>query len=437
MQPLEIPHQPSILIDRVLPGDKSISHRAAILASIAEGESILRNVAPGEDLASTIRCLIQLGVEIRSSPNEIRIYGKGLFGLGRSERYLDCGNSGTTARLLSGVLAGQKFNSVLTGDSSLSCRPMGRIVEPLRHMGANIRTTERGTLPMHITGSSLNAIRHTMQVPSAQVKSGVLLAGLYAHGETTVLETSQTRDHTERLLPVIQKTESQDGRILSIKGGSSVRPFDMTIPGDFSSSAFFMGVGAMIPHSQIQLRKVGLNPTRTGLLDVLIKMGVCVRITNRTDDTIEPFGDISVTHHETPLKGCSLSGKVIPNIIDEIPILAVLGTLTDSGLEIRSASELRRKECDRIAALVYNLRNMGAEVDEFEDGFFVHPCTLKPAAIKTFGDHRIAMAFTVAALSAGGGSTIDDTACINISFPDFFEYLGVHTNRHSYTTMFC
>lgn len=431
MRPFDIHCSNGIYVDKELPGDKSISHRVAIIAAIAEGESIIQNMATGADVISTLQCLSQLGVEIETSAREIRVKGKGLNGLRKTDRHLDCGNSGTTARLLAGVLAGQPFESVLAGDESLSRRPMRRIANPLGRMGAGIQISEGGTLPMAISGTVLKGLSHTLEVASAQVKSCILLAGMYAQGETTILETIPTRDHTERLLPFIRKEFLPDAHKLTVHGGCSISPFHMAVPGDFSSAAFLIAAGILIPDSKIRLRRVGLNPTRTGLLDVLGRMGAQVTIENQVEEAIEPFGDIVVSYNGQTLQGCLLDKKIIASIIDEIPILAVLGTQTDSGLEIRNASELRNKECDRITALAYNLRQMGAEVDEFEDGLFVHPSTLKPASIKTFGDHRIAMAFTIAAMAAGGISTIDDSECIAISFPGFMKYLDIEpTDRH-------
>ncbi|MBL7994205.1 3-phosphoshikimate 1-carboxyvinyltransferase [bacterium] len=425
MRPSDIHCSNGIYIDKELPGDKSISHRAAIIAAIADGESVIQNSATGDDLVSTLQCLSQLGVEIETSATEIRVKGQGLNGLRKPDRHLDCGNSGTTARLLAGVLAGQPFESVLIGDESLSRRPMGRIAIPLRRMGAGIKISDNGTLPMTISGSTLMGLSHTLEVASAQVKSCLLLAGLCAEGETAIFETIPTRDHTERLLPFIRKEILHDGHKLTVHGRCSISPFNLTVPGDFSSAAFLIAAGILIPDSHIRLRRVGLNPTRTGLLDVLGEMGARVTIENHVEDAIEPYGDLVVSYHGETLQGCLLDEKIIPSLIDEIPILAVIGTRTNSGLEIRYASELRYKECDRIMALVYNLRQMGAEVDEFEDGLFVHPSSLRPAGIKTFGDHRIAMAFVIAAMAAGGVSTIDDSECIEISFPGFMKYMGI------------
>ena len=424
-------------IDRSLPGDKSISHRAVIAASIAEGDSVIENVSDGADVASSIRCMRQLGVDITPSGRVTSIKGQGLYGLRRPDLPLNCGNSGTTARLLAGILAGQKFDSILTGDPSLSRRPMRRIAEPLRQMGASIDLSDHDTLPVRISGVPLRAIHYSMNVPSAQVKSCILLAGLYAEGDTCVTEIVPTRDHTERMITAIRKNENSGIHNLAVKGGTKLPALNMTIPGDLSSASFLIAAGLLIPNSKVLLRGVGLNPTRTGFLEILKIMGVDIGIENSYTGSGEPYGDIHVASRQQVLTGGRLDGSVIPNIIDEIPILAVLGTQTEFGLEIRNASELRHKECDRIEAIVYNLRQMGARVTEYDDGFFVHPSELGSGAIKSFGDHRIAMAFTVAALAGKGISTLDDTDCVAVSFPDFFDYVKINTSERLHRVPVC
>ncbi len=429
MSPLIIHPSKGIQIDRYLPGDKSISHRALILAALANGRSILKNIGTGRDTVSTLRCLQGLGVDLKISDRDARIDGKGLRGLREPAGPLDCGNSGTTARLLAGVLAGQAFGSILTGDASLSRRPMRRIAEPLAEMGANMTVSAEGTLPMELNGGSLKGILYDLRVPSAQVKSCVLLAGLYADGETRVFETIPTRDHTERLMR-LSRSEKNGKFGTTVRGGTELQPFDMNIPGDFSSAALLITAALMIPGSRVRLRNVVLNPTRTGFLEVLKSMGATVAVENFHSKAVEPFGDLVLETDETPLRGCALKGSVIPGIIDEIPALAVLGTRTDTGIEIRDAGELRHKECDRIAAIVYNLRNMGAHVEEYEDGFFVYPSKLTPAEIRSFDDHRIAMAFTAAAMALGGPSVLDDASSVAVSFPEFFEYIGITANEY-------
>jgi 3-phosphoshikimate 1-carboxyvinyltransferase len=417
-------------IDRALPGDKSISHRALILAAIAEGASVIRNISTGADVESTIRCLEQIGIKIQKASEELIVNGKGLYGFQAPAKPLDCGNSGTTARLLTGILAGQTFTTRLSGDNSLSQRPMKRIADPLTQMGAALRLSESGTMPFEISGRQLNGITYTLPIPSAQVKSCILLAGLYAEGETRVIEPVPSRDHTERMLGSVKRSEHNGAIELVVKKGQTPKPMNITIPGDFSSAVFLITVGLMAPDSKVTLRQVGLNPTRVAFLDVLRKMGARVTIENHSRDEAEPYGDISVETLERPLRSICAQGKDIPGLIDEIPALAVLGTRTDAGLEVRDAGELRHKECDRISAIVHNLRAMGAEVDEFDDGFFVHPSAVCPGPIRSYGDHRIAMAFTAAALSLSGKSSLDDPACVDVSFPEFFEYAGIPAVEH-------
>lgn len=436
MTAIEIRPVKGLHIDQSLPGDKSISHRAVIVASIAEGPSDFKNLSNSADVASTLSCMRQLGVGMTSSGSTTTIHGRGLNGLRKSDRPLNCGNSGTTSRLLAGMLAGQKFDTLLTGDASLSRRPMKRLADPLRRMGASIELSVQDTLPMAITGSALRGIRYVMEVPSAQVKSGVLFAGLYATGETTVIETLPTRDHTERMISAVIRADHQYGH-LSVRGGTRLSAFNMNIPGDFSSGAFLIAAGLLVPDSRVVLRGIGLNPTRTGFLEALKKMNANIIIKNANAGVPEPYGDIFVSSQKKKLSGGRFDGSWIPNIIDELPILAVLGTQTESGIEIRGASELRHKECDRIAAIVYNLHQLGARVTEYDDGFFVHPSELGSCAIKTFGDHRIAMAFTVAALAGKGTSTLDDTECVAISFPDFFKYLNIKANKQQHRAPVC
>lgn len=419
MPALQIRPAQGLHIDRSLPGDKSISHRAVIAASIAEGDSVIKNLSNGADVASTVQCIRQLGVDISFSGTAISITGRGLRGLKKPDRVLDCRNSGTTARLLAGILAGQKFDTLLTGDLSLSRRPMKRIADPLRQMGASISLSVHNTLPMAIAGSTLRGISYSMEVPSAQVKSCILLAGLYAEGDTCVIERRPTRDHTERMISAIRNMERHDGRFLTVRGGTKLSTLNMTIPGDISSAAFLIAAGLLIPDSNVVLRGIGLNPTRTGFLEVLKKNGCKYSYRKSKRRLLRASGDILVSTQRQKLSGGRFDGNWIPNVIDEIPILAVIGTQTESGLEIRDASELRHKECDRIDAIVYNLRQFGARVTEYDDGFFVHPSELKSGAIKSFGDHRTAMAFTIAGLAGKGTSSLDDPECVAISFPDF------------------
>lgn len=409
-----------------LPGDKSISHRAALFSAIAEGTAHIENFSASADCASTLACLRQLGVNIEVNDGRVNITGVGKNGLKVPASDLDCGNSGTTMRLLAGILAGQTFRSVLTGDDSLKKRPMGRVIDPLEKMGAVIESSD-GRAPLTIDGRDpLTAIEYITPVASAQIKSCVLLAGLFAEGKTTVTEREPTRDHTERMLKFlgveIKENRIAEGNSISVSGDSRLTARDMKIPGDISASAFFIVAAACLAGSEITINDVGLNASRTGILDVLSGFGVNIRSENEREVCGEPVADLTINSGITtgdPL----ISGSVIPNIIDEIPILAIFGTQLEHGLEVRDAAELRVKECDRIHAIVENLRRMDAEVEEFADGFKVKRSDLKGAKIDTFGDHRIAMAFAVAGLMAEGETDIEDAACAAVSFPAFFEML--------------
>ncbi|HMW36472.1 MAG TPA: 3-phosphoshikimate 1-carboxyvinyltransferase, partial [bacterium] len=337
-----------IRIDCRIPGDKSITHRAVIFSAMSESIVSLFNIATGADVQSTIDCMRRLGVKVDQNGSELHITGCGMHGFVAPSAPLYCGNSGTTARLLAGILSGQSFKSELSGDASLSRRPMRRIIEPLTQMGAKIKTSAHQTLPIEIEGTELKAIDYSLPIASAQVKSCILLAGHYAKGITTVRESVMTRDHTERLLPTIKKSV-EDGRIsLSVTGGESFRFDHMTIPGDLSSAAFLIATGLLLPESEVTIRHVSLNPTRIAFLEILKKMGADITIHNITEAR-EPYGDI-VTRHTRELKSVQLSGSVVAALIDEIPILAVLGTHLKDGLEVRDARELRNKECDRIEA---------------------------------------------------------------------------------------
>lgn len=407
-------------LDIQLPGDKSISHRAALIAALAEGESTITNYPDGRDCASTLNCLRQLGIKIDETRNGLKIFGKGLKGFSVSPEPLDCGNSGTTARLLAGILAGQNFDSILTGDESLSKRPMNRIIEPLQLMGAGISGSSSGTLPLTIHGKKLKAIDYSMPVASAQVKSCLLLAGLLAEGKTVIRETATTRDHTERMLPGITVERHETSTDISILGGTPIAPRSMTIPADLSSAAFFIVEALLTQDSNIYLRNVTLNPTRTGFLEILKSAGAMISIENKSEKNYEPVGDLRIISQTGSFKPLNLSGNLIPQIIDELPILAVFGTRT--GIEVRDAKELRYKETDRIHAVVSNLRAMHARVEEFEDGFKIFPSMLHGAVVESYGDHRIAMSFAVAGLFAEGTTKIMNADCVNISFPDFFKY---------------
>jgi 3-phosphoshikimate 1-carboxyvinyltransferase len=427
-----------------LPGDKSISHRAAILSALARGRARIANFSTSEDCARTLRCLGQLGVQVSREGTDVLIEGVGLDGLRAPLEPLDCGNSGSTMRMMAGVLAGQGFVSTLTGDESLRSRPMERIIAPLEMMGARIES-EDGHAPLRIKGSRrLKGIRYELPVASAQLKSCILLAGLNADGHTRVIEQlGTTRDHTERMLRwfgvEVSSLQLADNGIMkeaiTIEDYAQFDAESGTVPGDISSAAFFMAAAALLPGSKLRINQVGLNPTRTQLFSVLRSLGVDVQyeLAHRggrlPEDFNEPYGDVKVTGGAglAPLElGRSnvLRGALISQVIDELPVLAVLGSQVLGGISIRDAKELRVKESDRISATVENLRAMGAEVEEHEDGLTIaERVELRGAKLNAHGDHRIAMAFAIAALIAEGETEIAGAECVSVSFPEFFELL--------------
>jgi 3-phosphoshikimate 1-carboxyvinyltransferase len=406
-----------------MPGDKSISHRYAMLAAIAEGPSEIHGFSASADCRSTLECLEQLGVRIDRRDEVLTIQGAGLAGLKPPAGPLDAGNSGTTMRMLAGILAGQPFRSVLTGDASLSRRPMKRVIDPLTRMGARIRSAEGGLPPLEIEGGTLKPIRYELPVPSAQVKSAVLLAGLFAEGETEVIEPVATRDHTEIALEQMGADISRHGRTIAVRGYARLEGRKLYVPGDISSAAFFLVAALLVPESNLVIENVGLNPTRTAILDLLAPMGGRVRVLNVEMVNGELLGNLHV--EASKLQGGEIPPETVPGLIDELPVLAVLGTQTEQGLAFHGAAELRVKESDRIAVVAENLRRMGAEVEEFPDGLRVAgQQKLRGVEIETRGDHRMAMAFTVAGLIADGPTIIRDSACVDVSFPDFFETLA-------------
>jgi 3-phosphoshikimate 1-carboxyvinyltransferase len=430
-----------------LPGDKAISHRAAIIGSLAGGTSRIENFSTGDDCAATLACLRGLGVsaELEASGSLLQIEGGGLKGLRAPAAPLDCRNSGSTMRMLAGVLAGQNFESVLTGDESLQSRPMKRIIAPLEMMGARVLARD-GRAPLQITGKSpLKAISYEMTVPSAQVKSCILLAGLYAREQTHVIEArARTRDHTERMLrwygaTVTDKAKGEEDNstpnTITLEPSTQLRPREFRIPGDISSAAFFIAAACLLPNSRLSICGVGLNPTRTCFLSTLRSLGAEVRTEISPDsrgrwvELDEPFGDITVRGGPglAPVRQQEsnvLCGQLIPQLIDELPMLAVLGTQVIGGITIRDAAELRLKETDRISATVGNLRAMGVRVEEHEDGLTVSDRTpLRGAKLKAHNDHRIAMAFSVAALLAEGDSEVEGAECVSVSFPEFYTLL--------------
>ncbi len=424
-----------------MPGDKSISHRAALIAALAEGTSTIKTFSTSEDCAATLRCLEQLGVAITRRGADVLIQGVGRDGLRAPAAELDCGNSGTTMRLLAGILAGQKFESTLSGDESLRARPMQRIVEPLKMMGAEISSND-GHAPLTIRGRApLQAIDYELLTPSAQVKSCILLAGLDANGRTRVIEAQPTRDHTERMLRAFGvPIETGDGekeneRFISVDGPAAFASHDVDVPGDISSAAYFIAAAALLDDSSLEIDDVGLNPTRTLFLEQMESFGFNVSVGNVREESNEPRGTVTVTSSRAPIATDSenlltLQSGLIPLLIDELPLLAIVGSQIKGGIEIRDAGELRVKESDRIAATVAGLRAMGAEVEEFEDGLRVNgPTRLRAAQIDSRGDHRIAMTFAVAGLLAQGETEIKDAECVAVSFPEFFDLLNSVVER--------
>jgi len=410
----------------MLPGDKSISHRYAMLSAIAEGDSVIRHFAASRDCHSTLHCLSALGAAVDETGDTVTIRGRGLRGLRAPEKPLDAENSGTTIRLLSGILAGQDFACSLTGDDSLSNRPMGRIIQPLRLMGVEIKSRERELPPLVISGGALKGIRYSLPVASAQVKSCVLLAGLYAAGTTAVEETIPTRDHTEIALREFGGNVRVSGNWIEVDPVPRLRAQQLTVPGDLSGAAFFLVAAAVVPDSELTLPCVSLNGRRRELLNYLERAGMDISVENETVEAGEARGDLRVRYNPAFLKRRmpDIKGAETAALIDEIPVLAVLGAETAGGLEISDAGELRVKESDRISTLADNLRAMGADVVEKPDGLIIRGGRkLRGADIVTRKDHRIAMAFAVAGLAADGETHIHDAECANVSFPDFWNAL--------------
>jgi 3-phosphoshikimate 1-carboxyvinyltransferase len=407
-----------------VPGDKSIAHRYLLLAALAEGRSTLTHFAPGADCRSTLGCLRQLGVEVDEGPvGTVTLMGRGFGQLRSPAAPLDAGNSGTTMRLLAGVLAGHPFSATIVGDASLSRRPMRRVMTPLEQMGARIDATD-GHAPITVHGTQLHAIAHQPEAPSAQVKSAVLLAGLHADGTTSVAETAATRDHTERALTAFGGHVRVDGLTVMVAGGQRLQGRTLSVPGDFSSAAFWLVAAAALPGSRVEIEDVGLNPTRTGLLDVLRRFGARVQVEIAATDAGEPRGTISVEGDRTG--SVDITPAEVPGLIDELPAIAALAA-HGGQVTVRGASELRVKESDRISALVAGFRGLGIDADERQDGFVIRgpSGSSRPSGgtANACGDHRMAMAFAIAALAAEHPSRIDGSGVVAISYPDFFETL--------------
>lgn len=407
-----------------LPGDKSISHRAIILASIAKGISVIRGWQRGKDCLATLSILRMMGVEATEEKDDLFIKGRGLTGLKEPTDILNCGNSGTTMRLLAGLLSAQDFYSVLSGDSSLRRRPMRRLISPLERMGAKIFGRTNGQFPpLSIIGSSLKGIDYSLPIASAQVKSCLLLAALYAEGATSITEPYRSRDHTERMLKFLGVNLEIDSLTVKVEGGVSLVGKEISVPGDISAAAFFIGGGAIIKDSEVKILNVGLNPTRRGFIDVLLQMGADIRLLNLRERCGEEIGDIEIKGGAT-LKGTLIRGEMIPRIIDEIPILAVVACFARGKTVIKDAVELRVKETDRIKAIAAELFKMGAEVEEKKDGIIIKGTgELKGCQCQSYKDHRIAMALVIAGLAARGKTEIMAPECIETSFPGFENIL--------------
>lgn len=404
-----------------VPGDKSISHRAIMLGALANGTTHITGFLMGDDCLSTIDCFRKMGVQIEITDNEVIVEGVGLHGLCEPEETLYTGNSGTTTRLLCGILAGQPFTATLNGDASIQKRPMGRIIKPLREMGASIEGKNDNYCPLTLYPSELHGIEYRLPVASAQLKSAILLAGLYAEGQTTVIEPAPSRDHTERMFRALGVEIETEGNVITLDPPEDLHAVDIAVPGDISSAAFFLVAGAIVPGSELTIRNVGVNQTRTGILDVLRDMGADITESNFRDDA-EPVCDLTVRYSR--LHGVEIGGSIIPRLIDELPVIAVAAAFAAGETVIRDAQELKVKESNRIAAMVTELSRAGVDVEETDDGMIIRggktPCG---ASFQTYKDHRIAMSLAVLALAAQTASRINDPEVVSISYPDFFDTL--------------
>lgn len=406
-----------------VPGDKSISHRSVMFGSIARGTTEITGFLQGADCLSTISCFRKMGVEIENTPDAVLVHGRGLHGLTAPESVLDCGNSGTTTRLISGILAGQTFSCTLTGDASIQKRPMKRIMEPLGMMGAQIRSVnDNGCAPLAITGSPLHGIHYHSRVASAQVKSSILLAGLYADGKTQVTEPALSRNHTEIMLRFFGADVASEGCTASILPAEELYGQKITVPGDISSAAYFIAAALLVPGSELLIKNVGINPTRDGILRVCKAMGADITLQSAVYDRGEPVADLLVRH--SSLKATEISGELIPTLIDEIPVIAVMACAASGTTVIRDAAELKVKESNRIRTVVDNLKAMGAHIEETDDGMVIEGgYPLHGGLIESHLDHRIAMSFAIASLIAEEETTIQNADCVNISYPSFYEDL--------------
>lgn len=405
--------------EMTVPGDKSISHRGVMLGALGEGTSEVTGFLRGADCLSTIDCFRNMGVPITLEKDTVQISGVGLHGLRKPEKTLYTGNSGTTTRLLCGLLAGQNFTAELDGDASIRKRPMARVTEPLRRMGAEFNSD---FCPLRVTGHPLHAISYQMPVASAQVKTSLLLAGLYAEGTTVLTEPAVSRDHTERMLRAMGADLVSDGTKVSVTPGKILSAERFEVPGDISSAAFFLVLGAILPHSEITVRNVGINPTRDGVIEVLKNMGADILVEHQRLAAGEPVADLTVRTSE--LSGCEIGGSLIPRLIDELPVLAVAAAFAKGTTRIYDAQELMVKETNRIRAVADEFRKCGIDIEETADGMIIHGGkAFHGAAFHTYGDHRMAMSLAVLAQGADGDSCLDDAACVLVSYPNFFEDL--------------
>ena len=416
-------HKPSLQGHLTIPGDKSVSHRSVMFGAIATGKTTVDGFLLGEDCLSTIDCFRKLGVKIDVDGTNVTIESAGMEAWQEPSEVLYTGNSGTTTRLMLGILAGSNVHSVMTGDASIGKRPMRRVIDPLRQMGAHITGRADGQYtPLAIQGTTLQAIDYQMPVASAQVKSAILLAGLRAQGTTVVRETEISRDHTERMLRQFGAQITVEEGVISFEGGQTLLGTHVSVPGDISSAAFFLVAGAICQNSKVVLENVGINPTRDGVIEVLRNMGASMTVVPNEDDQSEPTATITI--ETSTLKGTIIEGDIIPRLIDEIPILALLATQAHGTTIIKDAEELKVKETDRITAVVDELQKLGARIEATEDGMVIEgPTPLQGASLKTYGDHRIGMMGAVAALITNGAVTLDDAECIAVSYPSFFEHV--------------
>lgn len=400
-----------------VPGDKSISHRAVMLGSLANGVTEISGFLKGADCLSTIDCFRKMGIDIDINGENVTVHGNGLRGLLKPDEMLYTGNSGTTTRLLCGILAGQNFDTSITGDASIQKRPMGRVVQPLSMMGAKI---ENEYCPLYITGTKLHGIDYKMPVASAQVKTAIILAGLYADGETVIHEIEKSRDHTELMLSAMGADLTVDNLDITVKPTNDLTAVNVDVPGDISSAAFFLVLGAIMPNSQITVTNVGINPTRTGIIDVLKDMGADITLENVHTSAGETVADITV--RSSSLKGTTVGGDIIPRLIDELPIIAVAAVFADGQTVIKDAQELKVKETNRIRAVVDEFNKCGIDITETDDGMIINGGkSIHGADFKTYGDHRMAMSLTVLSQLADGESTLDDSDCACVSYPTFFD----------------